>query len=172
MINFLESEKIIFKKRRHWFVIAMEIIPIAFFALLPLLALALGIYVPIIEIIILKYFIFVSFFTVVFWLLLWFAFSIIWTNYYLDVLIITNKRIIDIEQLGLFARDITEVRIDNIEDVKTEIIGIIASLLNMGNLYIQTAGESREMIIKNIVDPHGIREVIGKCHDEFSKTKT
>lgn len=173
MIDLLYDERIILQKRRHFFVIIIEVFPIVFFALLLLVALVGGAYlpIPIVETVILQYTLFAYFFTTVLWFFLWLIFFVIWTNYYLDVLIITNKRIIDIEQLGLFARDITEVRMDNIEDIKTEIIGLLPSLLNMGNLYIQTAGESREMVIKNIGDPHKVREIIAKYHDEFSRVK-
>lgn len=171
MITLLNEEKIILKKRRHWFVIALELAPIVLAAIVPLIALIVGAAVPIVEMVFSEYAIFILYFLAVWWLLLWSFFFIIWTNYYLDIVVITNKRIIDIEQLGLFARDIVEVRIENIEDIKTAVIGFLPSLLDMGSLYIQTAGESREVIIKNIPNPHEVREVIAKCHDKALKNK-
>ncbi len=146
--------------------ITLELAPIVLAAVLPLIVLIGGAAVPIVETILSEYAVFVVFFLAVWWLLLWMIFFIIWTNYYLDIVVITNKRIIDIEQLGLFARDIVEVRMENIEDIKTAVIGLLPSLLDMGSLHIQTAGESREVIIKNIANPHEVREMITKCHDE------
>src|SRR3989344_712138 len=40
----------------------------------------------------------------------WIIFFIIWTNYYLDVLIVTEKRIIHVEQKGFFNREAATLR--------------------------------------------------------------
>ena len=93
-------------------------------------------------------------------LLLWVFFFISWTNYYLDVLIITNERVIDIEQLSLFARDIAEVGLHNIEDIRVAVVGVIPTLFGFGNLFLQTAGASREFVIKNIPKPLEIKDLI------------
>lgn len=166
MISLLDNERIILKKRRHWLVIALELAPLALLSILPGIFLLIDSATPVVNIIISEYIDFVIFFLFAWWLFLWMISFVVWTNYYLDVLIITNKRIIDIEQLGLFARDIVEVRVEKIEDIKTEIIGFVSSLLHMGNLYIQTAGESKEVVIKNIPNPNEVREIIAKCGDE------
>jgi len=166
MIALLENERIVLKRRRHWLVVVLELVPIVLAAIFPLAALVIGSTLPMGETIISQYPSFIIFFLAAWWLLLWSIFFIIWTNYYLDILVVTNKRIIDIEQLGLFARDIAEVRMENIEDVKTEVVGIVASLLDMGNVHIQTAGEARELVVKRIANPHKVREIISKCHDE------
>jgi hypothetical protein len=99
----------------------------------------------------------------------WILFFVAWTNYYLDILVVTNKRVIDIQQIGLFARDVAEIRTENIEDLRVEIVGPIASLLHFGNLHIQSAGESREFVMRNIPDPHKVREAISCVCDEASK---
>lgn len=171
MITLLQDEKIILKKRRHWFIIVAELAPVVLVALLPPFFLVVGSAIPFIELLLREYVALVIFFLGSWWLFLWTIFFIIWTNYYLDIVVITNKRIIDIEQLGLFARDIVEVRMENIEDIKTTVIGLLASLLDMGSLHIQTAGESREVIIKNIANPHEVREIISRLHDEALRSR-
>ena len=109
---------------------------------------------------------FVSIMLVSLWLLfIWIIFFIIWTNYYLDILIITNKRIIDVNQKRLFNREISVSQLKHIEDVTTETVGIIATLLNFGNMQIQTAGEKREFIVKNIPNPSNVRRQIMKAHE-------
>lgn len=166
MISLLDNERIILKKRRHWLVIALELAPIVLLFILPGILLLVDSFSPIVNVIISEYINFAVFFLFAWWLFLWMISFVVWTNYYLDVLIITNKRVIDIEQLGLFARDIVEVRMGKIEDIKIEIIGFVSSLLHMGNIYIQTAGESKEVVIKNIPNPNEVREIIAKCCDE------
>lgn len=167
MINLLKDEEIILIERRHLFVFLFETIGLFFIALLPFLLISFINILPenLINItkIYLNYYIFFSF---CFVFLCWLLFIISWTNYYLDILIITNKRVIDIEQISLFHRDEAEIRYENIEDIKIETIGFIQSIFKFGNLHIQTAGESREIVLHNIKNPYKIKDIIAKQKEE------
>ena len=44
-------------------------------------------------------------------------------DFYLDVLVVTNDRLIDIEQIGLFARTVSEVDLCNIQDITKDLSG-------------------------------------------------
>ena len=72
-----------------------------------------------------------------------------WVDYYLDMWVITSERIIDIEQKGLFRREISEFMLDKVQDITVEIPDIMATLLKYGNINIQTAGE-KSFTIKQI----------------------
>lgn len=87
-------------------------------------------------------------------------FSLIWIDYYFDVWIITNKRIINIEQHGLFSREISELELDKIQDVSADIMGIIPTFLNYGDVYVQTAGETERFEFKKIPNPYDIKDLI------------
>ena len=161
MIELYTDEEVLAEMRRHWFVIASEAIFLGAAAVAPLFAFfVLRKFVPVsLPLSAL------SFFYSVFLFLLWVAFFVAWTNYYLDVLVVTNKRIIDIEQVSLFSRDNVSVPLQNIQDVKVEVFGILPSLLDYGNLSVQTAGESREVVISRIAHPHKAREqILGQYH--------
>lgn len=81
-------------------------------------------------------------------------------DFYLDILVITNDRLVDINQNGLLARTIAEFDLYQIQDVTSEVDGLFPSIFNYGNLTIQTAGAIPKAIIKNIPDPHRLRQVI------------
>lgn len=98
-------------------------------------------------------------------LVIWMRLVGIWTDYYLDIWIVTNKRIIDLEQKGLFHRKSSVFRIERIQDITVETRGIIATLLNFGNLHVQTAGEAHEFSMNGIANPRSVREIILKQHD-------
>lgn len=91
---------------------------------------------------------------------LFFFFSLI--DYYLDVWIITNERIINIEQQGLFSRIISEQRLFRIQDVTSEVTGILPTILKYGNVYVQTAAEKERFSFEQIPDPNGVRDTIIK----------
>ena len=90
-----------------------------------------------------------------------------WTLYYLDVWIITDKRIIDIEQKGIFNREISTFRTDNIQDVTIEIRGIIGTFLKFGDIHIETASENNSFVIREALNPERVKEVILKQHNEI-----
>lgn len=171
MIELHLDEKILLTKRRFWLPIAIEGLTMFLAAFVPLVVLIGFNIVPAeSETAAADYQPFFWFLTFGWWLVLWITFFISWTNYYLDVLLITNKRVVDIEQIGLFARDLAEVRLENVQDIRVEVIGILPSLLDYGNVHIQSAGATKEFLIKNIQDPHGAKDLISKLHDEAAKS--
>ncbi len=87
-------------------------------------------------------------------------FFIAWLNYYLDVWIVTNERIINIKQLRLFDRVVSEQKLYRVQDVTWEIKGIMGNLLKYGNVFIQTAGTEERFTFEYIPDPEGTAKSI------------
>lgn len=93
-----------------------------------------------------------------------------WFTYSNDLLILTNQRIIKIDQLALFNRRVTEAELSNILNVSHEIKGPIKSLLNFGDINIDTSGSDRNfLVLANIENPHFIQEKIVATQKNGSK---
>jgi uncharacterized membrane protein YdbT with pleckstrin-like domain len=69
------------------------------------------------------------------------SFALNFHNYYLSLQIVTNQRIVDIDQKGLFNREVNELPLANIQDVSHKLNGFLGTIFNFGNVIIQTAGE-------------------------------
>jgi uncharacterized membrane protein YdbT with pleckstrin-like domain len=95
-----------------------------------------------------------------FMLAVWIYGFMIWIDYYFDIWIITSERIINIEQKGMFTRKASELRYMKIQDVTTEVIGFLPSVLNYGDVKIQTAGEENEFVFRTVSDPYNIKNMI------------
>ena len=93
-------------------------------------------------------------------LIAWMMFFVIWTSYYLDVLIITDKRVVDIDQKGFFSREVATLSLDKIQDITTTVSGILATFMDFGTVKIQTAGESKEFIIRDVPEPAKIKSIV------------
>jgi hypothetical protein len=93
-------------------------------------------------------------------LFIWNLFFILWIDFYLDAWIVTNERIINISQKGFFNRDISELKLTKIQDVTSEIIGVVPTLLNYGNIYVQTAGEKERFTFFQIPNPNEVKNAI------------
>ncbi len=81
-------------------------------------------------------------------------------TFYLDEWIITSDRIVDIEQLGLFSRSVSELDLYRIQDVTSDIDGVIPTFFNYGNVTIKTASTNAHIIFKNIHAPNKVRAAL------------
>lgn len=91
-------------------------------------------------------------------LLLWMHFFAVWTDHWLDAWVITNKRVIDIEQKGFFSRQVSSFPLERIQDVTYDTHGIIAMWLHFGDVRVQTASISTEFVMRQVPNPDFIKE--------------
>lgn len=108
----------------------------------------------------------------IFAMFIWIIFFLIWVDYYLDVWIITNLRVVNIEQKGLFSRTVSELELSRIQDVTTEVLGIIPTFLNYGDVFVQTAAETERFIFRQVPDPYGIKDQLMKLQKQRTTAKT
>ena len=138
------GEDILTVVRKHWFVLASELAGVVVGALLPIILLniffgvsgAYGIltidtnaYTP----------------QITFLATLWLLFSVfsgfvIWTHYFLDLWIVTDRRIISVEQIHFFNRNVAIFRLERLQDIEFKISGLIQTFFNYGTISAQTAG--------------------------------
>lgn len=81
-------------------------------------------------------------------------------DYYLDVLILSNERIIRIEQTGMFNRTVSQLTLDRIQDVTVQTKGISSSFLGYGTVTIETAGEQENFVLENLPNAEKIQSQI------------
>ena len=93
-------------------------------------------------------------------LLIYVLFFFLFVDYYLDMWIVTNDRIVDIDQLGLFNRTISELDLFRIQDVTTQVKGIFATFFDYGNVNIKTASSNLDIVFYNVPHPNKIRETL------------
>ncbi len=145
-IEFGPDEHIVTQVRRHWFVLVSQLAMPAALGLLPMVALFvlsaanlpialpdLHAYVPVF-----------TFCYAAWLLLLWMLAFTIFTNHYLDILVLTNERIVLIDQKGLFFRSVASFRLERLQDLRVEVDGILATFFDYGTVHAETAGHSEE----------------------------
>lgn len=109
-------------------------------------------------------------------LLFWVVYEAIdWWN---DTYEITQDRIIDVEKLPFFLKEIRrEAPLAQIQDVTYRISSPIEMLFNYGNLVIQTAASQGALTFDNVPNPRGVKEEINRRvvewrrEDELRKTR-
>jgi hypothetical protein len=87
------------------------------------------------------------------------AFSL-WVIYYLNFQIVTNERLVDVDQINLLYHRTSELHLQNIEDVRAEIKGFLGTLFDYGTIYVQTAGVAAHFEFDDIPNPHRVAKLI------------
>ncbi len=93
-------------------------------------------------------------------LLTWLYIFLIWIDVWFDTWIITDDRIINIEQQGLFSREVSEIKLARIQDVSVDVRGFFQTFLNYGDVRIQSAGEEEHFLFRSVPDPYGVKNII------------
>lgn len=174
LANPLPDEKPILFLRRHWFVLTQRILRFVVLLLLPFMILGMlalfnvtiraGFGDPLFAVIMIAVLMYAGG--------LWLSLFTVWLDYSLDVWLVTNYRIISVEQQGLFSRVLSENRLDRVQDVTSEVHGFVQTMAKYGNVYIQTAGEHPRSVLKQIPNPTAVaRRIIELQNDALARSR-
>lgn len=105
----------------------------------------------------------------VYYLSIYLFFYAYFIDFYLDLWIVTNDRVIDNEQHGLFHHTTTELELHNIQDVTSQISGILGTFFKYGDVTIKTASVTTNIVFRQIPYPEKIREELIHLADEDRK---
>ncbi len=157
------GEQIIHQLRKHWFLFAAGFLPYVVLALVPLFIAPLlsltPIFAPWAEL-----FSGSAYHTSLglWWLLVWTGAWGYFTRYFLNTWILTNERIVEIKQKRYFHREVSSVLLNRVQDVTSEVNGLVASLLHIGRIKVQSAGATNEFYMTGIPYPESVRDLILK----------
>lgn len=87
-------------------------------------------------------------------------------GYHLDIWVITDRRLVSIEQISLFHRLVSEQPILKVQDVTHEVKGQLQTMLDFGDVHIQTAGEQKRFIFEDVPHPDRVAKLILDTHEQ------
>lgn len=163
MIVLHDTEKVVATHRKTWFVflftgITSFLMMLAPFVLYAIMRAALDPLITALS------FHLLLLFAVIWWWGIWTSTFIAFSNYYLDVLVVTDERVLHIDQHGPFSRTVSELRLSRIQDVSIEQHGLLPTLIHFGDIHIQTAGEAPNFRFTSVPYPTNVKEVIMQAH--------
>jgi hypothetical protein len=165
------GEEVLTVVRKHWFIIATELFVTFVVLLIPFFVLFAFALFPskflIIDISIANYTSLIAFAIATWSILSLMAGFATWTHYYLDLWIVTDRRIILIDQVRFFNRNVSMFRLERLQDIEFFVKGVIPTLLNFGTLKAQTAGAFESNFkTDGLPDPRGLQATIQKAMDQ------
>lgn len=81
-------------------------------------------------------------------------------TWFFNVYIVTDERIVDIDFYNLIYKEVSDANIDKIQDVTYKMGGVIRTLLNYGDVMIQTASEVPNFEFLAVPKPDKIAKVL------------
>ena len=146
------NEHVVFQIRKHWFIFFVELLPYAIIAIIPFAIPHLIVLAPPLARTMLGIWLLIT------WTGAWSAF----TKYFLNIWILTNERIVEIKQRSYFNREVSSLLLSRVQDVTTDVIGVLSSLLDIGHINVQSAGTTEYFHMHGIHRPEQLRDLILK----------
>ncbi len=159
------DEHVVLQTRKHWFLFIAELLPYAILSVIPFALPKILPFAPPLAP-------YAGFFDYTnpsmrialgIWLLVsWTSAWSVFTRYFLNAWILTNHRIVDIKQRRFFSREVSSLFLSRVQDVTTDVTGVISSLLNIGDINVQSAGATEKFYMHGIPLPERMRDLILK----------
>lgn len=88
-----------------------------------------------------------------------------WFAWQRTIFVVTDRRLVDIEQHGWFDRTISELFYSGIDDVTWRKKGLVATLLGYGTVLIRTAGSAADIEILRVRQPARLHDLINEIRE-------
>ena len=92
-----------------------------------------------------------------------------WCNDELDILLITNERLLMYEQVNFLDRKLYQAGLSQIQEVNASTSGILGNILNYGDMIIMTAGEASNFHLYRVREALETSRIIHNYISEYGK---
>lgn len=113
-----------------------------------------------------------SFVFTIFWYCL--TFSMVFVNYlhwFFNVYLVTNERIVDIDFNNLVHRELSSTRVSKVQDVTYKVSGVIRSIFDYGDVFVQTAGTEENFDFEAVPRPQLVVKKIGELIEKKEESQ-
>lgn len=158
------KEEIILLLRRHW----VTNIPWIFWTILMVFTPFILRFFPLLAFLPFRY----QMMAVIIWYLLTIAFVFEqFLGWLFNVNIITDERIVDIDFYSLLYKEVSDCKIDQIQDVTYKMGGVTRTMFNYGDVFIQTAAERPQFEFLAVPKPDRVAAVLRDLVTEEEKER-
>lgn len=109
---------------------------------------------------------------ILFWMYYSMFLFIMWLNHELDLIVVTNNRVICIEQKSFLNRNVAETTLDKVQEAGIETKWFFANILDYGTMTLKTAGASSYFDMTFVPRPmeqgRHINNIVDKYRDTHS----
>lgn len=88
-----------------------------------------------------------------------------WFSWQRTMFVVTDRRLVDIDQNGFFDRTISELFYSGIDDVSYRKKGLLATLFGYGQVLIRTTGSAADIEIRRVRKPAKLHDLINDLRE-------
>lgn len=81
-------------------------------------------------------------------------------NWYFNVYFVTTNRVVDVDFYNLINKRVSDAEIEKIQDVSYSLGGVLRTILNYGDVFIQTAAEVSEFKFAAVPNPERVTKIL------------
>ncbi len=81
--------------------------------------------------------------------------------------VVTNQHIVDIDQMGLFNRTVSTLRLEEIQDISASVKGPVQTFFQYGTILIQTAGERENFVFDYVPNPYELEHYVLEIRKKY-----
>lgn len=85
----------------------------------------------------------------------------VWLWYH-DMALVTNQRLLDHQQHGLFSKTIIDINWSTVKDIHFRQTGLMATLFHYGTVVITTSVHDQPVELQHVYQPRIIRDILAK----------
>jgi len=97
--------------------------------------------------------------------------TILWSDYYLDMVVVTDRRLFFASQMSLTRREVLGWNLHEVQNVNAAKDNFLESVFNFGTIRVTTSGEDGGARIEGIPDPEYVCAVILRQDDKYGELK-
>jgi uncharacterized membrane protein YdbT with pleckstrin-like domain len=83
-----------------------------------------------------------------------------WYEWFNTIYILTNQRVVKLEQKSLLHREFAECDIENIQQVQHEVKGLLETMFDFGEIRVFTGGSQAPFVLDDLPDPYEVQQAI------------
>jgi membrane protein YdbS with pleckstrin-like domain len=95
--------------------------------------------------------------------------SVAFIDYYYDLHVVTDRRLVDVDQHSLFMREINELALEEVQDVTSKTRGILQSVFDFGHVAIETSSAKEKFEFDNVRHPREIASIVLDLSDQAKR---
>ncbi len=90
--------------------------------------------------------------------------------WYFNVYIVTDKNVVDVDFHSILFKNIDVAPLRNIEDTSSSMGGLLHSIFNYGNVFLQTAGATKNIDFHSVPKPHQVADfILDEAHKIYGR---
>lgn len=88
-------------------------------------------------------------------------------GWYFNVYFVTTEGVVDVDFYNIINKRVSDAEMDKIQDVSYSTNGVIGTMFNFGDVFIQTAAEVSEFKFELVPNPEKVAKVLDDLMDEY-----